>query len=410
MKIIQLIKNKAVPSFCTSNKEVLNTIIFYCKRKNLPCLIESTSNQVNQYGGYTGKTPINFYTDLKKILKKNNFNSQNLYVGGDHLGPLPWKNKNEKIAMNNSIKLINNCLDSKYTKIHVDTSIKCSNENSINHSIIFERTKYIIEKSKLKKNLKKIFLIIGTEVPLSGSNEKGKIKLTQEKQIILEVKKFRNLLKKFYKKKLKFGLVVEPGMRFMHYNILSPNFSKFNEKKKISQKNNFIYEAHSTDYQPVNILKGLVKNNFKFLKVGPELTYNYSRSLFFMENIEKKYFKNGLSNIKKKILLTMLKDKKYWKGYYLGNKSKIKKLILNSKLDRMRYYLNKNNVVLSTTKLKKNINNISVDKLIKYLKSKNHKIPSNKQLFKRLSNFDLVNFIFISDSLNRYYKACGFKV
>ena len=75
-----------------------------------------------------------------------------------------------------------------------------------------------------------------------------------------------------------------------------------------------------------------------------------------MENIEKKYFKNGLSNIKKKILLTMLKDKKYWKGYYLGNKSKIKKLILNSKLDRMRYYLNKNNVVLSTTKLKKNIN------------------------------------------------------
>ena len=106
----------------------------------------------------------------------------------------------------------------------------------------------------------------------------------------------------------------------------------------------------------------------------------------------------------------MLKDKKYWKGYYLGNKSKIKKLILNSKLDRMRYYLNKNNVVLSTTKLKKNINNISVDKLIKYLKSKNHKIPSNKQLFKRLSNFDLVNFIFISDTLNRYYKACGFKV
>ena len=155
MKIVQLIKNKAVPSFCTSNNEVLNTIIFYCKRKNLPCLIESTSNQVNQYGGYTGKTPINFYTNLKKILKKNNFNSQNLYVGGDHLGPLPWKNKNGKIAMNNSIKLINNCLDSKYTKIHVDTSIKCSNENSINHSIIFERTKYIIEKSKLKKKFKK---------------------------------------------------------------------------------------------------------------------------------------------------------------------------------------------------------------------------------------------------------------
>ena len=41
----------------------------------------------------------------------------------------------------------------------------------------------------------------------------------------------------------------------MHYNILSPNFSKFNEKR-ISQKIT-LYEAHSTDYQPVNILKGL---------------------------------------------------------------------------------------------------------------------------------------------------------
>ena len=96
-------------------------------------------------------------------------------------------------------------------------------------------------------------------------------------------------------------------------------------KKRISQKNNFIYEAHSTDYQPVNILKGLVKNNFKFLKVGPELTYNYSRSLFFMENIEKNILKMAYQ-ILKKILLTMLKDKKYWKGYYLGNKSKIKNL------------------------------------------------------------------------------------
>ena len=47
--------------------------------------------------------------------------------------------------MNNSIKLINNCLDSKYTKIHVDTSIKCSNENSINHSIILKEQNILLK-------------------------------------------------------------------------------------------------------------------------------------------------------------------------------------------------------------------------------------------------------------------------
>jgi len=410
MTIFNLIQNKAAPSFCTSNIEVLKIIILYCKRKKLPCLVESTSNQVNQYGGYSGKTPQEFYNDIKKILKQNNFSFKNFYMGGDHLGPLPWKKKNKKTAMNNSVQLINKCLDSNYSKIHVDTSIKCINDKIINHSIIFDRTKYILQNSKLKKKLSKIFLIIGTEVPLSGSNEKGKIKLTQKNQINLEVKKFRDLLRTLYKKKLKFGLVVEPGMRFMHNSIQRPNFTNFKPKRKISKKNNFVYEAHSTDYQPLNVLIKLVKNNFKFLKVGPELTYNYSRSLFAMEKIEKKYLKNNFSKIKDNIMSTMLKDKKYWKEYYSGNNQKIKKLILNSKLDRMRYYLNKHKIRISIIKLKKNINSLSSEKIKKYFLFKENKTLFDKKLVKNLSNFDLINLIYISKSLNRYYSACGYKI
>ncbi len=410
MTIFNLIQNKAAPSFCTSNIEVLKIIILYCKRKKLPCLVESTSNQVNQYGGYSGKTPQEFYNDIKKILKQNNFSFKNFYMGGDHLGPLPWKKKNKKTAMNNSVQLINKCLDSNYSKIHVDTSIKCINDKIINHSIIFDRTKYILQNSKLKKKLSKIFLIIGTEVPLSGSNEKGKIKLTQKNQINLEVKKFRDLLRTLYKKKLKFGLVVEPGMRFMHNSIQRPNFTNFKPKRKISKKNNFVYEAHSTDYQPLNVLIKLVKNNFKFLKVGPELTYNYSRSLFAMEKIEKKYLKNNFSKIKDNIMTTMLKDKKYWKEYYSGNNQKIKKLILNSKLDRMRYYLNKHKIRISIIKLKKNINSLSSEKIKKYFLFKENKTLFDKKLVKNLSNFDLINLIYISKSLNRYYSACGYKI
>ena len=410
MTIFNLIQNKAVPSFCTSNIEVLKIIILYCKRKKLPCLIESTSNQVNQFGGYSGKTPQEFYNNIKKILKKNNFSSRNFYMGGDHLGPLPWKKKNEKTAVNNSVQLINKCLDSNYSKIHVDTSIKCINDKIINHSIIFDRTKYILQNSKLKKKLGKTFLIIGTEVPLSGSNEKGKIKLTQINQINLEVKKFKDLLKTLYKKKLKFGLVIEPGMRFMHNSIQKPNFANFEPKRKISKKNNFVYEAHSTDYQPLGVLIKLVKNNFKFLKVGPELTYNYSRSLFLMEKIEKKYLKNNFSKIKDNIMSTMLKDKKYWKDYYSGSSLKVKKLILNSKLDRMRYYLNKHKIKISINKLKKNINSLSSEKIKKYLLSKENKTLFDKKLVKNLSNFDLINLIYISKCLNRYYRACGFKI
>ena len=94
----------------------------------------------------------------------------------------------------------------------------------------------------------------------------------------------------------------------MHYsikNLILKNFTK----KKLSKKNNFVYEAHSTDYQPDIILKKLVKNNFKFLKVGPELTYNYSRSLFFMQNIEEKLRVKKESMLKENIINSMKKIK-----------------------------------------------------------------------------------------------------
>ena len=90
MKIDKLIKRKALPSFCTSNFDVLKTIIFFCKINRLPCLVECTSNQVNQNGGYTKNTPKSFMNKIIKISKNLKF--KNLFLGGDHLGPLPWKN------------------------------------------------------------------------------------------------------------------------------------------------------------------------------------------------------------------------------------------------------------------------------------------------------------------------------
>ena len=51
-----LIKNN-LPSFCTANFNVIKILIIFAKRYNLPILLESTSNQVNQFGGYTGLKP-----------------------------------------------------------------------------------------------------------------------------------------------------------------------------------------------------------------------------------------------------------------------------------------------------------------------------------------------------------------
>ena len=68
-----------MPSFCTSNFEVLNSIMYFCHINKLPCLIECTSNQVNQFGGYTKITQKNLLKKFQILEKKLNLRKINFF-------------------------------------------------------------------------------------------------------------------------------------------------------------------------------------------------------------------------------------------------------------------------------------------------------------------------------------------
>jgi D-tagatose-1,6-bisphosphate aldolase subunit GatZ/KbaZ len=106
MKLIQILKKNAIPSFCSSNSQVIEILFKFCKFHKVPLLVESTSNQVNQYGGYSNNTPKEFIKKIKKIAEKEKFNKKKLFFGGDHLGPLPWKLHKSREALRRSIRLI----------------------------------------------------------------------------------------------------------------------------------------------------------------------------------------------------------------------------------------------------------------------------------------------------------------
>lgn len=55
-----------IPSYCTANELVLEEILLRAKTQNVSALIEATANQMNQFGGYTGMKPRDFY---EKVLK-----------------------------------------------------------------------------------------------------------------------------------------------------------------------------------------------------------------------------------------------------------------------------------------------------------------------------------------------------
>ena len=353
-------KIKSIPSFCTSNKEVLNSIMVFAKIYNLPLLIETTSNQVNQFGGYSKLTPRKFYNKIMKMTERFNLNKNRVRIGADHLGPLPWAKKNEKIAIKNSIRLFRDCVKTGFKKIHIDTGMNLKNDRKLNKNIIIERCRKIYFSCTTDK-FKKIDFIFGTEVPAAGGSKKFKLMQTSLDSIKDDVKEYKKLRKNF-------SLVIEPGLSFTNNKAYKLNMVSFKKKLKFSKKLKFFYEAHSTDYQSLGSLKKLVNNNFLYLKVGPEMTYSFMRAVLFLEKLEKKYFFSKISNIRKIISLEMDKKNIYWKDYYKGNIRKKEFLKFYSLLDRSRYYWTNKKVLSSLTILKKNVNSIKIGNWFSFYK------------------------------------------
>ena len=81
---------KGVYSICSSHPAVLAAAFRQAKRDGSVTLIESTSNQVDQNGGYTGMRPRDFVAYVRGIAEAEGFPVERMVLGGDHLGPNAW--------------------------------------------------------------------------------------------------------------------------------------------------------------------------------------------------------------------------------------------------------------------------------------------------------------------------------
>ncbi len=86
-------------SVCSAHPWVLQAAMRRMAHEPGPLLIEATCNQVNQFGGYTGMTPADFRTFVERIAIEVRFPMERILLGGDHLGPYPWRRLPAQQAM-----------------------------------------------------------------------------------------------------------------------------------------------------------------------------------------------------------------------------------------------------------------------------------------------------------------------
>ncbi len=341
-------------SVCSAHPLVIEAALHAAERFNQHILIESTSNQVNQFGGYSGMTPRQFKAYVEDIARGAGLSMQRVLLGGDHLGPNCWRDRTASQAMDLSEVLIGAYVEAGYRKIHLDCSMSCADDGpALSDATIAERAARlcsVAEAAWQQSGGEPPVYVIGTEVPAPGGAAEAleTLEVTSPKAVQITLEAHRAAfaqrgLESAWQRVI--ALVAQPGVEFDHHKVIDYQPSKARLLSHwIESQSHLVFEAHSTDYQTPSALAALVRDHFAILKVGPGATFALREALWALADIQQDLqsevsASSKATSLKQAALDAMRHDPKYWKPYY-KNSDTLHLDLQYSLSDRIRYYWN----------------------------------------------------------------------
>ncbi|MEX2961184.1 D-tagatose-bisphosphate aldolase, class II, non-catalytic subunit [Microbulbifer sp. TYP-18] len=341
---------RGIYSVCSAHGLVLEAAMEQALADDTPLLIEATANQVNQFGGYTGMRPMDFFDYVMTLADGVGLDSARLLLGGDHLGPVCWQSEPAGTAMQKARDLIDAYVAAGFSKIHLDCSMPCADDQlPLADKLIAARAADLCrvaeEAARRRGDKSEIVYIIGTEVPPPGGAKEAIVELevTAPSQarntIALHRAAFEKLeLTEAWQRVV--GLVVQPGVEFDHTSVVDYQPARAEKLKALAEEAGGIaFEAHSTDYQTLQSYRQLVRDHFAILKVGPQLTFALREALFALSHIEEEL--PGIaqkSNLRHVCEQRMRDQPKYWQAFYEVAAEQLPLYRRYSYSDRIRYY------------------------------------------------------------------------
>jgi D-tagatose-1,6-bisphosphate aldolase subunit GatZ/KbaZ len=338
---------QGIYSVCSAHRQVIEAAVLQAKSDQSLLLVEATCNQVNQEGGYTGMIPNHFRDYVQTIAADFDFSAERVILGGDHLGPNPWRAKPAAQAMAAAKTMVEGYVVAGFTKVHLDASMACADDpQALSNEVVAARAADLCQAAESVADPANMpYYIIGTEVPVPGGAHEDlqELAVTRVEDLSETIEIHRTV---FESRGLQaawdrvIGVVVQPGVEFDHARVIDYKPEKAQElSEAILRFDRLVYEAHSTDYQTEAALTNLVRDHFAILKVGPGLTYAAREAVFALGHIEQEWVTDRpLSDIRAKLDEVMLAQPKYWEQYYSGNEAERTLARKYSFSDRLRYY------------------------------------------------------------------------
>ncbi len=329
-------------------------------------LLEATSNQVNQFGGYTGMTPVMFRDHVYGIAAELGFDTSRLILGGDHLGPNPWQHLDAASAMQHAEEMVRMYVEAGFAKIHLDASMRCADDPAVVPDKVMAKRASVLcsaaESARGRFGLPPVVYIIGTEVPTPGgaTHELNTLDVTRcaavERTLAIHCEAFHDAgLDAAWDRVV--AVVVQPGVEFDHDSVVDYDAVKAAHLQGFLQDHpELVMEAHSSDYQKPRAYEELIRDGFSILKVGPALTFALRETLYSLASIERELVPDAeRSHLVETVERTMLAHPADWQKHYRGSEEQRRILRTYSYSDRIRYYWRFPEIEAAVTRLLENL-------------------------------------------------------
>lgn len=334
---------------CSAHPLVIEAAIVHAQGTGDLLVIEATSNQVNQYGGYTGMMPEDFRKMVSDIASRLDFPLSRIVFGGDHLGPNCWQHLDASEAMARSDVLIDAYVRAGFRKIHLDCSMACADDTiPLDDGILAERAARlcaVAERAWKDVGGEAPVYIVGTEVPVPGGAKEdiGELLPTSKDDATTTLETHKAAfadagLTDAWQRVI--ALVVQPGVEFDHHGVIAYQPERAEALSQYSEtQERILFEAHSTDYQSEANLTALVSGHFAILKVGPWLTFALREACWALDAMEQEWLpEEERAQLRASLLQVMKAQPEHWEKYYDGERYPVELDCQYSFSDRIRYY------------------------------------------------------------------------
>ncbi len=292
-------------------------------------------------------TPADFRRFVEGIANQIGFDPARLILGGDHLGPNPWKHLPARDAMARAVTMIEAYARAGFSKLHLDTSMGCAGEDAaLSDHVTAERAAMLATAAEIAIGEAPAPLyVIGTEVPVPGGAQHAidHLDVTRPEAALRTVAVHRRAfatagLEAAFGRVI--AVVVQPGVEFGSADLVAYRRDAARELgAALGRMPGMVFEAHSTDYQPASALRELVEDGFAILKVGPWLTFALREALYGLDAIAQVVAPapdgETLSAAMERL---MTREPDHWRKYYGGDAAALKLQRHYSFSDRIRYY------------------------------------------------------------------------